>query len=97
MATLHIRNVPEEVVVILKRRAALAGRSLNAEVVRILSDAEPRPRRSLEEVLESVRRRAERMNLAPDVADDVVESIRRARDERAAQIERLVERRDDEA
>lgn len=39
MAALHIRNVPEETVAILKSRAASHGRSLEAELRRILDDA----------------------------------------------------------
>lgn len=97
MATLHIRNVPDEVVAALKHRARLAGRSLNAEVVRVLSDAPVAPRRSIEDVLESVARRAERMNLPPEVTSDSVEEIRRAREARATQVERLVDGRDDDA
>jgi plasmid stability protein len=94
MATLHIRNVPDAVVDMLKRRARLAGRSLNAEVVQTLTDSAPRSKRSIDEVIESVRRRAERMNLPPEVAAEVVEDIRRARDERAAHIERVINRTD---
>jgi len=91
VATLHIRNVPDEVVESLKRQARLAGRSLNAEVVRVLSEAPPLPKRSIDEVIESVRRRAERLNLPPEAGAEIVEDIRRARDERAAHVERLTQ------
>jgi plasmid stability protein len=94
MATLHIRNVPDGVVEMLKRRAQLAGRSLNGEVVQVLTEAASLPRRTIEEVVESVRRRAERMNLPAAVADEIVEDIRRARDERAAHLDRLSDGRD---
>jgi plasmid stability protein len=94
MANLHIRNVPEDVVSALKQRARLAGRSLNAEVVRVLSEAPSSSKRSIDEVLESVRRRAERMNLPPEVADEMTEDIRSARDQRAAHIGDLVDGRD---
>ena len=53
VATLHIRNVPAEVVDVLKRRAAQSGHSLNTEVVQTLEEAAQR--RSLEEIFESVR------------------------------------------
>ena len=80
MATLHIRNVPADVVDVLKRRAQLSGRSLNGEVVHVLSQVEPWPARTVDDVLDSVRRRAERMNLPPEVAHEVVDDIRSARD-----------------
>jgi plasmid stability protein len=92
LATLHIRNVPDDVVETLKDRARSSGRSLNAEAVKVLSEGSRRPTRTVDEVIESVRRRAERMNLPPEVAGEVVEDIRRAREERAAHIDRLIER-----
>jgi hypothetical protein len=45
---------------------------------------------SHEEVLETVRRRAERMNLPSEIRGEVVDDIRVARDERAGEVERLV-------
>jgi plasmid stability protein len=36
---IHVRNVPEEVVERLKRRARLNGRSLNAEIVALLESS----------------------------------------------------------
>ncbi|WP_017934171.1 FitA-like ribbon-helix-helix domain-containing protein [Nocardioides sp. Iso805N] len=39
MPALHIRNVPEETVALLKERAARHGRSLEAELRAILGDA----------------------------------------------------------
>jgi plasmid stability protein len=89
LATLHIRNVPDEVVAALKERARLSGRSLNAEVVQVLSESAARPKRSIDEVIESVRRRVEGMNLPP-AGEGIAEDIRRARDERAEQIDRAI-------
>jgi plasmid stability protein len=86
MATLHIRNVPEEVVEALKRRAKLHGRSLNAEVVQTLTEAAPRPQRTIEDVVVSVRRRAASIANPPS-ADEIVVEIRHARQERAARLD----------
>jgi plasmid stability protein len=83
VATLHIRNVPPEVVESLKERAARHGRSLNTEVVRTLEEAAQK--RSLEEVFESVRRRAERIP-NPPTTEEIVEGIRRDREERTDRI-----------
>jgi plasmid stability protein len=91
VGTLHIRNVPDEVVDTLKRRAQLHRRSLDAEVVQVLSEASPGPKRTIDEVVESVRRRAERMNLPPEVAPGAIDDIRQARDERAEHIGHLTQ------
>lgn len=79
MANLHIRDVPEEVVRALKKRAEHAGRSLNAEVVRALTDAAGR--RTQEEVLESIRRNA-KWDTWPAHLPTPEALIRRARDSR---------------
>src|SRR5713101_3077151 len=85
VATLHIRNVPEEVVATLKARAAQNGDSLNGEVVRTLSEAAER--RTVDEILESIARtRAKIKN--PPTGDEIVERVRRAREERTEQIAR---------
>lgn len=84
MATIHVRNVPEEVVAALKARAAERGHSLNAEVVSVLVEAAPR-RRPLEDVLAEIRENAAAMG--PAVAGvDVVELIREGREERDRRI-----------
>jgi len=89
VATLHIRNVPDEVVERLKERAKLAGRSLNAEVVQILDESVSRPKRTIDEILESVRRRAASISNPPSGAE-IAEGIRRDREERAEQIDRAI-------
>ena len=90
VATLHIRNVPDEVVAELKQRAKLFGRSLNAEVVQVLTESMPRPKRTLEEVLESIRRRASSLPNPPS-GDELAADIRQAREERADELMRAVE------
>ena len=52
MATLNIRNVPEEVVETLKARAAARGDSLNGEVVRTLTHAAGQ--RTVDEILDAI-------------------------------------------
>jgi antitoxin FitA len=64
MATLTIRNVPEETHKALRVRAALAGRSVEEEVRRILAEhAEPRREyrnpKTKEEIAEAVRKAQE--------------------------------------
>ena len=57
MATLHVRNVPEELYDRLRRRAQEQNRSLSAEVVTLLEYALEEPRYSQAELLDSIRRR----------------------------------------
>jgi plasmid stability protein len=84
--TLNIRNVPENVVATLKRRAKENGRSLNAEIVEALgaSVEEERRRKWVAKRLEELRAEF----VLPEDAPDAVELIRQARDERAREIER---------
>ena len=95
MATLNIRNVPEDVVVRLKARAARKGDSLNEEVVRTLSDAAAR--RTVEDVLDSIDRIQATMKRRPTTSDEIVEGIHRAREERTEQILRAALRPRDDA
>lgn len=90
MATLHIRNVPDGVVEALKVRAAGRGRSLNAEVVDVLTASAPQ-RRSVEEVLESIRELAHQIN-DPRTGQEVADEIRADREARADRIWRLANR-----
>jgi plasmid stability protein len=57
MATLHVRNVPEQLYEALKARAQAEGRSLSAEVLSILQHALSRPHRSQHDLLEALQRR----------------------------------------
>ena len=79
MATLNIRNVPEDVVVALKRRAELKGVSLNSEVVEALSGAARH--RSVDEVLASIDRIQDQFKVRVDF-DELIERMRHDRDER---------------
>ena len=77
---LHIRNVPAEVVETLRQRAEVHGRSLNAEVLRVLTASAERERRDtpITKRLEEI---ARRVNLPPD-APTPEELIRQDRDSR---------------
>ena len=74
MATLNIRNVPEEVVKVLKARAVRNGDSLNGEVVRTLTNAAER--RTVDEIQAGL--------LEPPPWEEFMARIRRERDERTA-------------
>jgi plasmid stability protein len=84
--TLHIRNVPSEIVDSLKRRAKKNGRSLNAEIVEALgASVEEEQRRGW------VAKRLKELRaefVLPKDAPDAVELIREGREERAREIER---------
>jgi hypothetical protein len=73
------------VVAVLKARAASRGDSLNGEVVRTLTEAAGR--RSVDEILESISRtRAKSKN--PPTGEEIVERLRRDREERGAHVYR---------
>jgi plasmid stability protein len=86
--TLHIRNVPQKVVAALKRRAKANGRSLNAEVVQVLKVSSERDAHATELLRELEALRQEW--LLPDDAPKPEDVIRKARDERTAEIDRRV-------
>lgn len=77
---IHIRDVPDGVVENLRRRAKRNGRSLNAEVVRVLAQSAAREQREtpIAKRLEEI---ARRINLPPD-APRPEELIREDRDSR---------------
>lgn len=83
MATLNIRNVPEEVVATLKARAARNGGSLNGEVVRALTEAARK--RSVDEILENIDRIQARIK-NPPTGEQIDRWIHEARDERTEQL-----------
>jgi len=93
MATLNIRNVPDEVVKALKTRAALKGDSLNSEVVRTLTEAAQR--RSVDEILASIDEIQARLPERPPW-EQFMEELRRERDERAEHLWRVATRPRDE-
>ena len=86
MPTLNIRNVPAHVVLTLKRRARENGRSLNAEVVNVLTDYDRRhsDREELRRRLHEFRREW----LAPPDAPSPEEMIRAGREVRDRRIVR---------
>ena len=87
MATLNIRNVPDEVVATLKARAARNGDSLNGEVVRTLSEAAEK--RSVDDILENIARINAGRKRSPDSEwDDFIDGLRQDREERAEHIHR---------
>jgi plasmid stability protein len=86
--TLNIRNVPENVVATLKRRAKESGRSLNAEVVQVLMDSAQRQEQAADLLRELDELRAEW--LLPEDAPAPEDVIREGRDERDREIERRV-------
>ena len=57
MATLHVRNVPDELYERLRRQAQASSRSLGAEVVTLLLRALENNRSSPAAVLDAIRRR----------------------------------------
>ncbi len=79
MATLHVRNVPDELYAALQARAAAEGRSLSAEVVVLLANSLARPHRSAREILDSIERRRRAFPL-PAELPDAVELLRQDRD-----------------
>lgn len=89
MATLNIRNVPEDVVDALKARARQKGVSLNTEVVQTL--ASTARRRSLDEVFASIDRLQQQLPRPIDF-DELMEQMRRDRDERDERIWRAATR-----
>jgi plasmid stability protein len=81
VATLHVRNVPQDVYDALRRRAARTGRSLNAVALEILDAAAAREERrdSQTPITDALRRLAYKIDLPPD-APRPEELIRRMRD-----------------
>jgi plasmid stability protein len=57
MPILHVRNVPESLYGQLRHRAASQGRSLSAEVIRLLERALDEPERDQVEILANLQRR----------------------------------------
>jgi plasmid stability protein len=72
MATLHIRNVPDELYERLKESAETKRRSLSAQVVVLLNEAMASPKPSQAELLERLRRLRSSVVLPPNVPDSTV-------------------------
>jgi antitoxin FitA len=76
MATIQIKNVPEEAHAVLRRRAAAAGQSLQEYLLTWIERATSHP--TVDEVLERVGHRSGG-HLSPD---DVVNQLRAEREQR---------------
>jgi plasmid stability protein len=83
MATLFVKDFPDDVYEALKDRARANGRSLAAQVRILLQQAVPR-RRSQKEVAESIRRFREKIAAEGRgmSAEEIVEMIHEGREER---------------
>lgn len=57
MATLHVRNVPDELYEKLRQQAQFRHRSVSAEVIILLQDALAKPKRTPAEILASIQQR----------------------------------------
>jgi plasmid stability protein len=77
---LHVRNVPDEVVEVLRERAHANGRSLNAELVEVLTEG-ARVQRERGVITRRLAEIAARVNLPPD-APRPEDFIRQDRDNR---------------
>lgn len=84
MPDLMVRNVPKDVYNFLKRSAKVHGRSLNAEVVAILSDEDGWARRRLQidRVISEIRPVRSVIRREYPKAPDSVDLIRELRNER---------------
>ena len=79
MATLHVRNVPDELYTRIRDRAETSNRSLSAEVVVLLSEALDSDKLPPREILADIRRR--RFFRPAEVgAPDVTELLREDRE-----------------
>lgn len=88
MATLTIRNIPEELMVRLRQAAEGQRRSINAEALFWLEDVAERQwsRAEIEAWFDRVRANREAIYRKHGVSSDSVGIIRRMRDERTAQL-----------
>ncbi len=77
MATLTLKNVPEELVVQLKEEAKQNRRSLNQEALSRLEGTIALRRRSAEEVVADLRRLHRRLGSRPILTDALLERARR--------------------
>jgi plasmid stability protein len=84
MATLSVRGIPKAVHETLRKRAKLHHRSLNGELLEILTDHAERERRrqQLKWVIPRLRRMRERIARKYPHASDSVQLIREDRDSR---------------
>jgi len=71
MATLHVRNVPDELMEQVRERARAENRSVSAEVVVLLQWGLGEPRMPVAQLLAEINRRREQQPLRPDIPDSV--------------------------
>ncbi len=77
MATLTLKNVPEELVVQLKEEAKQNRRSLNQEALSRLERSVALRKRSAEETIAALRRLHKRLGSRPILTDALLERARR--------------------
>lgn len=80
MATLHVRNVPDELYDRLKRQAEIDNRSLSAEVIARLEQTAPRQTEEYQDLLERIDRRREELRRTMGTFPSSVALIREDRD-----------------
>jgi antitoxin FitA len=76
VATIQIKNVPDDVHTVFKRRAVMAGQSLQEYLLGLLTDHARRP------TMEELFARIDQHTGGAFTLDDVVDAIREERDER---------------
>ena len=79
MATLHVRNVPDELYERIRRRAAQENRSLSAEVVALLDQVTQRDPDATTALFDRIRRRRHRIQRESGVFLSSVELLREDR------------------
>ena len=85
--TLHVRNVPPDLYEYLRERAARDGRSINAIVIGLIEESAAQRTRH-DEVMEGLRRMANRLGPPPPGSPHAADVIRQGRDERERRFRR---------
>lgn len=93
MASLTVRNIPDEVMEKLRKTAAEESRSVNAQIIRWLEDSAARQisRVDRDKLLDGIRALREEIRRTHGVGRDSGELIREMRDERTAHWMRMAE------
>jgi plasmid stability protein len=81
VATLYVRNVPEDVIASLRAKAQAKGRSLNAEALEILEEAAT----DYQGIVDRIEEIAKRINVPPDFPkpEEIIRELRDADDPRS--------------
>jgi plasmid stability protein len=74
MATIHVRDIPDDVYQALRERAGRAGRSLSAELRRIVTES-VRARPPIDEVVREIEEIRRKYSLATGVRDAVDQAL----------------------